>query len=84
MTARIREWSSVEFSIHYTEQDEMQRMTKSILEHADKVDNKPTPGCSNQNISRVITAESSIITDTKYIIHVEGFTVNNITEIVTA
>lgn len=82
MSTRIREWSSVEFSIHYTDQDEMQRMTKSILEHADKVENKPTPGCSTQNLSRVITAESSIITGTKYIIHLDGFRVTNITEIV--
>lgn len=81
MTA-IREWSSVEFSRHYTEQDEMQRMARNILEYADKVDNKPTPGYSYQSLSRVITAESSIIASTKYIIHVNGFRVMNITEIV--
>lgn len=80
----IREWSSVEFSIHYTEQSELQRMTKSILEYADKVENKPTPGCSEQSLSRVIIAESSAITGTKYIIHVDGFRVTNITEMVQA
>ena len=82
--ATIREWSNVEFSIHYTDQDEMQRMAREILAHADKVENKPTPGCSDQKLSRVITAESSIFTNTTYIMHVDGFTVNNITEIVRA
>ena len=80
----IREWSSVEFSRHYTEQSEMQRMAKAILENADKIENKPTPGCSEKNLSRVIVAESSIITSTKYYIHLDGFKVTNITETVQA
>ena len=82
MTAEIREWSNVEWSNHATEQSELQRMAKAILANADEVENKPTPGHSNQVLSRVITARSSMIASTRYIIHLEGFTVENITEIV--
>lgn len=78
----IREWSNVSFSIHYTEQYEMQRMAKQILSNADHIENKETPGHSNQALSRVITATSSLIDGTKYVIHIEGFTVTHITECV--
>lgn len=78
----IREWSSVEWANHYTDQEELKRMVKAILENADDIENKPTPGCSEQNLSRVIIAKSSIITGTKYVIHTYGFRVTDITEIV--
>lgn len=76
----IREWSNISFSIHYTEQYEMQRMAKQILSNADHIENEETPGHSYQALSRVITATSDLIDGTKYIIHIEGFTVTHITE----
>lgn len=82
MAATIREWSNVDFSLHHTDQEELQRMTKKILENADKIENKPTPGHSTQSLSRVIIATSTVLSDTQYIIHVNGFEVSNITEIV--
>lgn len=84
MVTRIREWSDVEFSIHHTDHDEMQRMAKHILANADTITNEPTPGHSDQNLSRVITAKSSIFPGTEYIIHTYGFRVEHITEIVEA
>lgn len=83
MATTIREWSNVSFSIHATEQWEMQRMAKDILSNADHIENKETPGHSDQNLSRVITATSDLITNTKYVIHIDGFTVTNITELIT-
>lgn len=82
MSAKIREWSNVGFSMHYTDQETLQRMAADIMSGADTVENIETPGHSYQALSRVITATSSIFPGTKYIIHVEGFTVSNITEIV--
>ena len=79
---KIREWSNVSFSIHYTEQEEMQRMAKQILSNADCIENKETPGYSCVSLSRVITATSNLIKGTKYVIHIEGFTVTHITECV--
>lgn len=82
MTTAIREWCRVEFSPHYTDQSTLQRMARDILANAEEIKNEETPGHSEQNISRVITATSSLLPDTTYIIHVDGFTVSNIAEII--
>ena len=84
MSAKIREWRNEEWC--HTEQGrdqaELVRMMKDIMRNADEVENEPTPGHSREDLSRCIVCVSSLIPNTKYVIHVSGFTVEDITEIV--
>lgn len=80
----VREWRSEEWerSSKARSQEELNRMTRRIMQGADEVENKPTPGSSRDELSRCIRCKSSLIPGTEYIIHVEGFTVQDITEII--
>lgn len=79
----IREWRNNEWekSSKGREQSELQFMFKKIMENADDIENKPTPGSNYDDLSRCIICKSSIIQNIKYVIHVNGFTVEDITEI---
>lgn len=81
--ATIREWRSNDWdkSNKGRDQWELKRMAKEILTDADDIEDTPTPGHSKDELSRVMVAKSSIFPNRKYIIHVNGFTVNDITEI---
>lgn len=82
--AIIRRWCSEEWdkSNEARDQAELVRMFKKIMQNADEVTNEPTPGNSNQDLSRVIVAKSSILPNVDYVIHMNGFTVEDITELV--
>lgn len=84
MCSYVREWRSNEWEAgaKARTQYELQYMAKKILENADDIENTPTPGYSDDNLSRCIVAKSSLLPNTKYIIHVNGFHVEDITEIV--
>lgn len=84
MTATIREWRNEEWETGEKARDqfELQRMAKKIITNADSVENKPTPGHSREDLSRVLICKSSLLPDTEYIIHMNGFTVEDITEII--
>ena len=83
MTATIREWRNEEWETgdKARSQSELRYMMKHIIEGADEVTNEPTPGHSKQDLSRVIVAKSTLLPDFEYIIHMTGFTVEDITEI---
>ena len=85
MTAIIRSWRNEEWdrSDKARDQHELTYMMKRIMAGADDIENIPTPGHSEENLSRVITCKSSLLPNTKYVIHVTGFTVEDITEIIT-
>lgn len=85
MSATIREWRNNEWETGSKARDqfELQRMAKQILENAEHIENTPTPGHSEDNLSRVYTATSSLVPNLKYIIHMNGFTVEDIVEILT-
>jgi len=80
----IREWRNEEWETgsKARTQEELNYMFKKIMSGADVIENKPTPGYSDCNISRCLVCTSSLIPGTKYIIHVTGFTVEDIVEIV--
>ena len=80
----IREWRNEEWEngSKARSQEELQYMFKKIITYANNVENTPTPGYSNNNISRCLVCTSSLIPGTKYIIHMEGFTVEDIVEII--
>lgn len=80
----IRRWENNEWSRtdNARTQDELQRMAKHILKYADNIENKETPGSSRQELSRVYTCTSTLIPNVKYIMHLAGFEVQDITEIV--
>lgn len=85
----IREWRNEEWERGGTAraQEDLQRMAKKIIANAEIVENIAAV-CGNQdgqpfeNLGRVLTCTSSLMPDTKYIIHVYGFTVENIIETV--
>lgn len=79
----VREWRNNEWEkgSKGREQRELQYMFKKIMANADEIENKPTSGSSKDELSRCIICKSSIIQNIKYIIHVNGFTVEDITEI---
>lgn len=81
MTTSIREWSNLDFSNHATDQETLQNMARDILSNAETIENNPTPGYDRPNLSRVIVAKNTMVPDLEYIIHIDGFTVSNITEI---
>lgn len=81
--AAIREWRNEEWDLSPKgrDQHDLRRMYKKIMDGADIVENKPTPGHSREDLSRVIVAKSSLLPNFEYVIHVSGFTVEDITEI---
>lgn len=83
MTATIREWRNEEWENgdKARDQHELVRMMRKIIDGADDIKNEPTPGHSRDDLSRVIVCKSSMIPGIEYIIHVNGFTVEDITEI---
>ena len=78
----IREWRNDEWETgsQARSQHDMQMMARKIISNAEKVENMPTPGHSEENLSRVLICTSSLLPNTKYIIHVSGFTVEDIIE----
>ena len=83
MTSTIREWRNEEWEHgdKGRDQRELQRMAKDILANAETVENEPAPGYSKEDLSRCYIATSSLVSGLKYIIHMNGFTVEDIVEI---
>ena len=81
--ATIREWRNEEWehSDKARSQWELQRMAKEILSNAETIENTPTPGYSRPGLSRCYVCKSSLVPNLEYIIHIDGFTVSDITEI---
>lgn len=81
----VREWRNNEWDKGENGRDqyELKYMFKKIMQNADEIENEPTPGHSKEDLSRCIICKSSIITNIKYVIHVNGFTVEDISEIET-
>lgn len=81
--ATIREWRNSEWAADDKgrDQSELRFMLRKILAGADDIEDKPTPGHSREDLSRVIIARSSALPALEYVIHVSGFTVEDITEI---
>ncbi|MBR4472537.1 MAG: hypothetical protein IKS55_02760 [Oscillospiraceae bacterium] len=79
----IREWRNEawETGDKARDQHNLRYMMKKIMDGADEIENTPTPGHSKEDISRVIICRSSLLPEFEYIIHVNGFTVEDITEI---
>ena len=84
MTATVREWRNEEWETgnKARSQFDLQYMAKKIISNAEKVENTPTPGHSRDDLSRCLVCTSSLLPNTEYIIHMNGFTVEDITEIV--
>lgn len=82
--ATIREWRNEEWETgtKARDQHDLQYMAKKILAGADKITNMPTPGHSRDDLSRVIEARCSWMPNVRYIIHMNGFTVEDINETV--
>lgn len=80
----IREWRNEEwcFDAKARDQHDLQYMAKKILTGADQIENTPTPGHSRDDLSRCIVARCSWMPNTRYIIHMNGFTVEDINETV--
>lgn len=83
--AVIREWRSDEWETgpKARDQRELQFMFRKIMAGSDDIENTPTPGHSREDLSRVIVAKHTALPGVKYVIHVSGFTVEDITEITT-
>lgn len=80
----IREWRNEDWckDDRARDQHDMQYMMKKILAGADLIENTPTPGHSRDDLSRCIVARCSWMPNTRYIIHMNGFTVEDINETV--
>ena len=80
----IREWQNEEWCLNAKARDQhdLQYMAKKILSGADLIENTPTPGYSLDNLSRCIVARCSWMPNVRYIIHMNGFTVEDINETV--
>lgn len=78
----IREWRNEEWEHGETARDQftLQKMARKIMENAEKVENEVTIGSSRPGLSRVITCTSSLLPNTEYIIHISGFTIEDIIE----
>lgn len=83
MTAKIREWrdESWETGSKARSQAELQRMAKEIMANAESIKSSETPGYSRPSLSRVYVCKSTLVPNLEYIIHIDGFTVSDITEI---
>lgn len=81
--ATIREWRNEEWETgpKARDQHELQYMFRKITAAADIIENKPTPGHSRDDLSRVIVCKASFLPNLEYVIHINGFTVEDITEI---
>lgn len=84
MTAYIREWRNEKWDT--TEkartQEELQKMARQITKYATEIEDKPTPGYSREELSRCLVCKSDLKPDTEYIIHIDGFEVQDIIEII--
>ena len=80
----VRRWTNEAWdkSNEARSQFDLVYMFKKIMANADDVTNEPTPGHSREDLSRVIIAKSSMLPNIDYIIHMNGFTVEDITEII--
>lgn len=80
----VREWRSEEWEIgsKARDQHELQYMARKILAGADLIENTPTPGHSRDDLSRCIVVRCSWMPNIRYIIHMNGFTVEDIHETV--
>lgn len=83
MTTSIREWRNEEWETgsKARTQAELQRMARQIITNATETEDKPTPGSSG-DLSRCLVCRSDLRPNTKYIIHINGFTVEDIIEAV--
>ena len=82
----IREWRNEEWESDPKKartQAELQFMARKIMKTAEMVTNDPTPGKSRPELSRYLTCRSTLIPNLEYIIHIEGFTVEDIIETIT-
>lgn len=82
MGVTITEWRNEawETGSRARDQHDLRYMMKKILDGADEIENQPTPGHSRYDGSRVIVARCSLLPNVEYIIHVTGFTVEDIVE----
>ena len=82
--ATIREWRNDEWERgnKATTQETLQYNAKRILKGADSIENQVTPGGGEQNFSRCLVCHSSLVPNVEYIIHMSGFTVEDIIEII--
>lgn len=80
----VREWRNEEWcnDEHARTQWELQQMAKDIMSNAENVDGNPTAGHSREDISRVYKCTSSLLPNVEYIIHMSGFKVEDIIELV--
>lgn len=85
----IREWRNEEWERGDTArtQEDLQRMAKKIISNAETIENEAAvcgkqDGQTFENLGRVLTCASSLMPNTKYIIHISGFTVEDIIEAV--
>lgn len=80
----IREWRNEEWDTtdKARTQEELQYMARKIINNASEIEDKPTPGCSRDNLSRCLVCKSDLRPNTEYIIHIEGFEVEDIVEII--
>jgi len=79
----IREWRNNEWEHgpKGVSQNELQRMARKIILNADDFKSEWTPGMNE--FGRVYTVKSKLCPDVKFIIHMEGTTIEDIIEIVT-
>lgn len=80
----VREWRNEEWETGSKARDqrELQYMAQKILAGADLIENTPTPGHGQDDLSRCIVAQCSWMPNIRYIIHMDGFTVEDIHETV--
>lgn len=80
----FREWRNNEWEKGPKGRDQwdLKYMLRKILDGADLIENNPTPGASDTELSRCIVATSKLLPNTKFIIHVSGFTIEDISEMV--
>ncbi len=80
----IREWRNEEWDTtdKARTQEELQYMARKIINNASEIEDKPTQGQSHDNLSRCLVCKSDLRPNTEYIIHIEGFEVEDIVEII--
>lgn len=82
--ATVREWRNEEWDTtdKARTQEELQYMARKIINNASEIEDKPTSGHSRDNLSRCLVCKSDLRPNTEYIIHIEGFEVEDIVEII--